>query len=40
MDRQVDYIYRDIYDIAGSGSITWCTVVVYTDGTEEVILDK
>lgn len=39
MDRQVDYIYRDIYDM-DDHSTTWCTVVVYTDGTEEVILDK
>lgn len=39
MDRQVDYIYRDIYDMDAS-SITWCTVIVYTDGTEEVVLDK
>ena len=39
MDRQVDYIYEDIYDM-NDQSITWCTVVVYTDGTEEVIIHR
>ncbi len=39
MDKQVDYIYSDIWDM-DDHSIRWCTVIVYTDGTEEVILDK
>lgn len=39
MDKQVDYIYSDIWDM-NDHSIRWCTVIVYTDGTEEVILDN
>lgn len=36
MDKEIAYTYRDIYSIDGPDDITWCTVTVYTDGTEEV----
>jgi hypothetical protein len=38
MDKEIAYTYRDIYMIDGPGPeyIVWCTVTVYTDGTEEV----
>lgn len=38
MEKEIAYTYKDIWDFGSDiNSTIWCTIAVYTDGTEEVI---
>ena len=36
--KEVDYTYKDIYDIVDQNTVIYCTVTIYTDGTEDITI--